>query len=148
MVVTDYLLDPAGKDWNHLLAYWTPPLPVPFRLWIVNRLGEIFGTDGNGAVHRLEVGTASISQIAKNRADFARLIDESDNAELWLRISLIDACRNSGMKLAPDECFGFKIPPPLLGKYEVSNLLPVKVDSHYSWLAHITRQDEIYWAGE
>jgi hypothetical protein len=148
MVVTDYLIDPEGKDWNHLLGYWTPLLPASFRLWLVNKLGELFGTDANGAVHRLEVGTANISRIAMDRTDFARLIDVRANAELWLRISLTDACRSSGMRLAVDECYGFKIPPPLLGKYAASNLIPVKLDSHYSWLAHINRQDEIYWAGD
>lgn len=146
MVVTDYLIEPAGKDWSRLLAYWTPPLPAEFRLWMVNRLGEIIGTDEKGAVHRLEVGTAKLVQVAGRRDDFARLVDERANAELWLRISLTDACRSAGMKLAADECYGFKIPPPLLGRYEVSNLVPVKLDSHYSWLAHINRQDEIYWA--
>jgi len=121
MVVTDYLIDPAGKDWNHLLGYWTPLLPASFRLWLVNKLGELFGTDANGAVHRLEVGTANISRIAMDRTDFARLIDVRANAELWLRISLTDACRSSGTRLAADECYGFKIPPPLLGRYEASN---------------------------
>ena len=148
MIVTDYLIEPAGKDWTRLLAHWTPPLPAEFRLWMVNRLGEIIGTDETGAVHRLEVGTAKFVQVAGQRADFARLIDERANAELWLRISLTDACRNAGMKLAADECYGFKIPPPLLGRYDVSNLVPVKLDSHYSWLAHLNRQDEIYWAGD
>jgi hypothetical protein len=148
MVLTNYLIEPAGKDWNRLLAYWVPPLPAEFRLWMVNRLGEIIGADATGAVHHLEVGTAKLVRVAASRDHFAKLIDERANADSWLRISLTDACRSAGMTLAADECYGFKIPPPLLGKYEASNLVPTKLDSHYSWLAHINRQDEIYWSGD
>jgi T6SS immunity protein Tdi1, C-terminal len=148
MNLRDYLVDTAGKDWERLLAYWKPPLPAGFRLWLVNRLGEIIGTNEAGEVLRLEVGTARLERIAGSREEFARLIEVREHADAWLRVSLVDACREAGAQLGADECYGFRIPPPLLGRYEASNLVATRLDSHYSWLAHINRQDEIYWTGE
>jgi hypothetical protein len=141
-------MDPAGKDWEKLLAYWKPPLPPDATLWFVNLLGDIFVASSDGTIHWLTVGTASISIVAPSRDEFARMLDRPENAESWLRISLVEGCRKAGLALSKDECYGFKIPPALLGKYEVANLQPTNIYSHYSWLSHMTRQDEIYWTGD
>jgi hypothetical protein len=148
MNIQDYLIDPAGKDWNRLLAYWTPPLQPQMTLWFANRLGDIFLADPDGAIHRLEVGTGSLQRIASDRREFARLLDLRENADTWLRIPLVEQCRTAGMTLGTDECYGFRIPPALLGSYEVANLQPTNIYSHFSWLAHMARKDEIYWTGD
>ena len=148
MNIRDYLISLAGKDWNKLLEYWTPPLPKDATLWLVNRLGEVFLATQDGSIHWLIVGTGELSRIAPSREAFAALLDLTKNANDWLRISLVEDCQNAGMSLGPEECYGFKVPPPLLGRYEVSNLQPTNIYSHYSWLSHLTRQDEIYWQGD
>jgi hypothetical protein len=148
MNIHDFLIDPRGKDWQRLFAYWAPLLPQDASLWLVNQLGEpIFGSK-DGAIHRLVVGTGTIEHLAPDRTTMARLLDVRNNADAWLRIGLIEECRGAGMKLAIDECYGFKVPPALLGTYEVANLQPTNIYSHYSWLSHMSRQDEIYWTGD
>ena len=148
MNIRALLIDPTGKDWNKLLEYWRPPLPPDATLWFVNLLGELFFTTSNGAVHWLNVGTGTLHEVAPTREAFAQLLDRRENADLWLRIPLIESCRAAGIVLGADECYGFKIPPSLLGKYEASNLQPTNIYSHYSWLSHMARQDEIYWTGD
>lgn len=147
MNVHDFLLDPKGKDWPRLLAYWTPPMPGDATLWFVNKLGEVFFASKAGTIHRLVVGTGALEELAPDRQSFARLLDDRQNAEAWLRIALIQGCQKAGMQLSTDECFGFKVPPALLGDYLVSNMQPTNIYSHYSWLAHLSKQDEIYWTG-
>jgi hypothetical protein len=148
MNIRDFLLDPEGKDWNKLLGYWKPPLPPDATMWFVNLLGEASLVTPDGAVHWLTVGSGDLSNVAPSREVFARMLDKPDNADRWLRISLVESWRKTGMRLTSDECLGFRIPPPLLGKYEVPNLQPTNIYSHYSWLSHITKQDEIYWTGD
>lgn len=147
MNIHDYLIDPRGKDWQKLLAYWAPPLPPDAALWLVNRLGEVLFATTDGAIHRLVVGSGSIERLAPDRTTMARLLDVRENADAWLRIGLVDGCRRAGMQLAADECYGFKVPPALLGEYAVSNLQPTNLYSHYSWLSHLAKKDEIYWTG-
>ena len=147
MNIHDYLIDPRGKDWHKLLAYWSPPLPPDAAVWLVNRLGEVLFATTDGAIHRLVVGTGAVERLAPDRTTMARLLDVRENADAWLRIGLVDGCRRAGMQLTPDECFGFKVPPALLGEYSVSNLQPTNLYSHYSWLSHLAKKDEIYWTG-
>jgi hypothetical protein len=148
MNIRSLLMDPSGKDWDKLLAYWRPPLPSDATLWFVNLFGDIFVAAGDGAIHGLCVGTGNLSTLAPSREAFAQLLDRRENAEAWLRIELVNSCRAAGITLASDECYGFRIPPALLGKYEVANIQPTSIYSHYSWLSHMTRQDEIYWTGD
>ena len=145
MNVTDYLIDPADKDWSQLLAPWVPPLPTRFTVWLINRLGEAFVADETGSVLRLDVGAGSCQAVARSREHFAQLLDASDNTETWLRVSVIDACRHAGMRLGPLECYGFRIPPTLGGGYEPGNLVPTHLAIHYSYQAYICKQADIYW---
>lgn len=62
------------------------------------------------------------------------------SADNWLMIPLVDECRSAGMQLGPNQCFGFKIPPVLGGKYQLSNIEPTDLTVHYSFLAEIYKQ--------
>jgi hypothetical protein len=148
MNIQDFLINPNGKDWRKLLAYWTPPLPPDAALWFVNCLGDIFYNAEAGAVFRLVVGTGTVERLAADKQEFARLLDLPSNADAWLQTTLVERCRRAGIGLDPDQCIGFKVPPALLGKYEVANLQATNIYSHYSWLAHLTKPDEIYWTGD
>ena len=145
MNINDYLIAQPGKDWVKLLSYWTPPLPPRFTLWLVNRLGDVFAVLETHAVIRLDVGRGNCEEIAGSREHFAQLLDADDNADLWLRIRLVDACRRAGMHLSPHECYGFRIPPTLGGQYEASNLVPTHLAAHYSYQAYICKQTDVYW---
>jgi len=143
--ITDYLIDPANKDWSRLLAPFVPPLPAHMNVWLVNRLGEAFLLDETGAVLRLDVGTGTCAAVADSREHFAQLLDARANAEAWLRLTLVDDCRRAGKQLQNFECYGFRIPPTLGGGYEVSNLVPTNLAVHYSYQAYVCKQEDIYW---
>jgi hypothetical protein len=145
MNVNDYLISQAGKDWSALLSFWLPPLPAQCGLWLVNRFGDVFVLGENERVLRLDVGSGVCTEVARNRRHFTELLGVGDNAQEWLRCSLADACRRAGMQLKPQECYGFKIPPTLGGKYEVSNLTPTHLAIHYSYQAYICKQTDVYW---
>ena len=144
MNITDYLIDPADKDWSRLLAPWVPPLPARFTVWLINRLGEVYLAAENGAVLRLEPGSGSCAEVALSREHFAQMLDEG-KTDHWLRVSLVDACRRAGLSLAPFECYGFRIPPTLGGRYEPANLMPTDLAVHYSYQAYLIQQKDIYW---
>jgi Domain of unknown function (DUF1851). len=141
MNINDYLIDQNGKDWAAFLRDWMPPLPSNFTLWLVNRFGDAFVvSDDDGSVHMLDVGAGTLTRVAENRSHFADLLDTDDNAHNWLMIPLVDECQNAGMSLGPSQCYGFKIPPVLGGKYEPANVEPTDLAVHYSLLADIYKQ--------
>lgn len=140
MNLADYLLDQDGRDWPALLAEWRRDLPEEFTLWLVNRFGDLFVVPDDGSVHMLDVGVGSLARLADSRNDFGLKLDEGDNASQWLLIPIVDACVASGMRLGPNDCYGFKVPPSLGGNYEVDNLEPTDLAVHYSVLAQIHAQ--------
>ena len=145
MNINDYLIAQSGIDWTKLLSCWTPPLPSRFDLWLVNRLGDVFGVLESDAVFRLDVGSGTYAEVARNREHFASLLDQPGAADEWLRVGLTQACRRAGMELARFQCYGFKIPPTLGGSYEVSNLVPTNLAVHYSYQAYVCMQTDVYW---
>jgi hypothetical protein len=141
MNINDYLIDQSDKDWSKLLRDWTPPLPASFTLWLVNRFGDtVVVLEEDDSVHMLDVGSGTFVRVADSRSHFADLLDVEDNAMNWLLIPLVDACREAGMSLGASQCYSFKVPPVLGGKYEVSNVEPTDLAVHYSFLADIYKQ--------
>jgi hypothetical protein len=140
MNIHDYLIDQSGKDWSELFSGWTAALPPSFTVWLVNRFGDVFAVFEDGSVHMLDVGTGAIQRLADSRDDFAAKIDAVGNANNWLMIPLVDQCVAAGLTLSQDQCYGYKIPPILGGKYTVENVSPTSLSVHYSRLAHIFRQ--------
>jgi hypothetical protein len=143
--ITDYLIDPANKDWSQLLAPFVPPLPARFNVWLVNRLGDVFVVDETGSVRCLDAGAGTCNVVAQSREHFAQLLDAPGNADAWLRTALVDACRRRGMHLGALECYGFRIPPTLGGAYEAANLVPTHLAIHYSYQAYVCKQQDVYW---
>lgn len=144
MNINDYLIAPAGNDWEKLLGYWKPPLPEDFAPWLVNRFGDVFGVAPDAGVYWLEVAVGTVSKVADSREHFAQLLD-AGNAGRWLMIPLVDACGRAGMKLGPGQCYGLKIPPLLGGKYELANIEPTRLLVYYSYQAYVHKQTDIYW---
>jgi hypothetical protein len=145
MNINDYLIDPSGHDWSKLLSFWIPPLPPQFSLWLINRLGDVFVVTADQKIGRLDIGSGVFAEVAESREHFAQLLNRHENAELWLRVSLVNACMQSGMKLNARQCYGFRLPPTLGGKYELANLTPTELAVHYSYQAYICKQSDIYW---
>jgi len=141
MQLSDYLIDQGGKDWVELLRPWCPPLAASFTVWLVNRFGDVFAVYEDGSVHMLDVGRGTVTRFADDREDFATKIDEEDNADDWLLVSLVDQCVAAGLTLKQDQCYSYTIPPIFKqSKYEVENVYPLSLAEHYSVLADMHRQ--------
>lgn len=140
MNLHDYLIDQAGHDWTAILSEWHWLLPSELTVWMVNRFGDIIFVSSEGAVHILDIGAGTITKIAANREDFYTQVDLVDNADYWLLISLTDKCVAAGLTLGNGQCYSFKIPPALGGKYVVDNVEMLDLAVNYSFLAQINEQ--------
>ena len=128
MNLHDYLLAQEGHDWPELLAGWGRELPPEFTMWMVNRLGDLIIVPPDGSVAYFDIGLAKLEILAHSKDHFATLIDESDNADRWFAIPLIDRLVAAGMRPGPGQCYGFKIPPILGGTYDDANFEPTDLD--------------------
>ena len=140
MLITDYTIDHQDFDWPALLNDWAWVLPQEFNVWIVNRYGDLFLVFDDGSVHMLDIGIGSLEKLAESREDFCEKIDENENANEWLMISLVDKLAQAGKELQPGRCYSFIIPPVLGGDYTVENTAILSIKEHYGVYASIHQQ--------
>jgi hypothetical protein len=134
----DYLIEQEGKDWQALLRDWS--FPEPFTLWMVNRFGDLIVTLDDGSVHWFEVASGEMERVADDEETFKTKFTE--DPATWLLSPLVDRCVAAGLTLAPHQCYGYKTPPVLGGKYEVENIAPMSLAEHYSFNAYLHKQIE------
>ncbi len=140
MIIHDYIIDHSGFDWPNLLSNWAWLLPETLTVWIMNRFGDLFVVLDDGTVHMLNVGCGSLKKVAESRDDFGVLLDEGDNANVWLMIPLVDELVASGMTLQPGQCYCFRQPPVLGGNYTLENVGMLPVHDYYAGYGSIHRQ--------
>lgn len=125
--VQDYLIDQSGIDWSTALSSWSWLLPPEFTVWLVNRFTDLFLVLPDETVHMLDVGVGTLTKVAESREDFCTKIDMGYSANEWLMIPLVDRLVSAGLILHPGQCYGFKIPPVMGGKYSVDNCGPLAI---------------------
>lgn len=140
MKITDYLIDQAGIDWSAVMADWSWLVPDQFTLWMVNRYGDCILELRDGSISFLDVGVGSLASIAASKEDFYAKVDEGDNAPNWFLIPLVDRCVAAGLILGEGQCYGYKVPPILGGKYDVENTDRTSVVVSLGLLAQIASQ--------
>lgn len=124
----DYLLPKAADDAD--LSSWASVLPNEARILCTNLFGDVFLVDGVGAVHMLERGGCSVTEIAPSEENFWRSLDADH--EGWQLRPLADACRAEGKMLGESQCYAFAMLPLLGGDYTPEN---VWVASWHEWFS-------------
>ena len=141
MPVGDYLIDHEGFDWPAMLADWSWLLPEDeFTVWLMNRYGDLFLVFEDDSVHMLDVGNGTVAKLAGSRDEFCDMLDEGDNANVWLMIPLVDSLVEAGKVLEEGRCYSFITPPALGGEYTVENTATLSVAEHYGVYASIHQQ--------
>lgn len=128
--LTDYLIPHQGLDLQRALRNWAWLVPESFTVWIVSRIADMFLVSPDGSVHMLDVGEGTLTRVADRREDFRAKLDESDHADDWLAIALVERCVAAGLTLQTGQCYGFVRPPVLGAKYTVENVRPIALDDY------------------
>jgi hypothetical protein len=130
-LLTDYTIDHAGVEWPDLLSSWAWLLPRELSVWLVNRFGDLFLTYTDASINMLDVGRGAVSRLAKDREEFACLLDEGNNATDWLAIPLVEKLVAARLLLGPGQCYSYIRLPVLGGDYTVENTRVVSLTQHY-----------------
>eukprot|EP01039_Chlorochromonas_danica_P001952 gene1952-2130_t len=131
-----------GIDWQELIAKWTDRMPSDFSIWLVNRFGDFVVVLGDESVHYMDFQLNELDPIADSKEDFFAKIEDQDNANDWLMMSLVDACVAEGKVLSPGKCYHFTIPTVLGGNYDVGNVAAVSMKEHFDFLADLHEKIE------
>lgn len=137
MNLAGYLIDHSSLALPELLNDWRWLVPAPASVWLMNRFAELMLVSEDGSVSYLETGAGVIRKIAADKDDFMAKLDESDNANDWLMIPLVDQCVAAGMTLGANQCYGFLQPTDLGGEYGVENIKVSDISIYLSAMGQI-----------
>jgi hypothetical protein len=111
--------------WRWLIGdAWTPLL--------FSAIGDVFFEVPAGSVWWLSTATGSLEQVAESRAEFAEGLG-TENTDEWFLPGLVDALREQGKILRPDQCYTYAMLPVFVeGSFSAENMHPVSAAEHFS----------------
>lgn len=139
MEADDYLIDHSGFDWEKLLSSWEWLLEDDIEVapWLMNRFGDVFFTDELGIVNWLNITDGELTEVAASEAEFMELLQNSEHAEDWFQIALVDEMSEAGERLAAEKCYGFKTLPILGGDFGTTNIKVWSIVDYWNFCGRI-----------
>jgi hypothetical protein len=129
-----------GLSSEELLEDWAWLLRNTFTLIALNNFGDMFLRDEGGKVHFLELATGQVTTIAESMEEFQRLSEDKNYRARWFLLGLLTELDHAGMAITKGECFGFKKPPVLGGRIELSNIEITQLSVYASLMGQIHQQ--------
>lgn len=125
MNIKDIIIETDDIDWNRILQHWSWLFKqgMSFNVWILNRFGDLFVHMDDDSIWHLDTGAGSFEPVAKDKDQFAELIDQDDNFDIWFMPELISQLEAEGKKLQKNQCYGFITPTGFKeGSYSADNI--------------------------
>jgi hypothetical protein len=129
-----------GLASEELLEDWMWLLKKPHTLIAMTNFGDLFVQDKGGHVHFLDLVSGDLKEVANSTAELQQLVAQKENQKRWFLTDLLTQLEHAGLLLSPGQCFGFKIPPALGGRVELSNVEIVPLAVHISLMGQIHQQ--------
>jgi hypothetical protein len=118
-------LEALRSSWRWMLGdAWTPLL--------FSAIGDVFFEVPAGSIWWLSTATGSLEQVAESRFAFQQLLD-TETSDEWFLPGLVEALREHGKTLEPDQCYTYAILPVFAdGDFSVENMHSISASEHYS----------------
>jgi hypothetical protein len=131
MDIEDITIATEDIDWNRILQHWSWLFveETTFNVWILTKFGDLLVHMVDDSVWHLDSGAGTFERIAKDKDEFAELLDTNDNLDLWFMTSLISKLESTGKRLQKKQCYGFITPTGFKeGSYSVENIKIVDIE--------------------
>ena len=129
-----------GLSSGELLEDWMWLLKKPFKLIAMTNFADMFLQDESGHIHFLDLVAGELKRVADSPTDLQQLVAQTENRRRWFLTDLLTEIERAGFSLSAGQCFGFKTPPTLGGKIELSNVEIVPLEVHVSLMGQIHQQ--------
>ena len=122
----------SGIDHSALLRHWSWCIPAGHRLACVTQLGDAFLYAPDGSVWLLNAGSGTLERVADHELQWRARLRDPDTADHWSGRVLVARLLQSGLSLAPGQCFTYRQSPALGGTYDPSNFKAADVQQHFA----------------
>jgi hypothetical protein len=117
-----FLPDQCGAA--SLLAEWSWRVPENYRPLLLSLFGDWFLVDPEGRVHMFDLLSCELCEIAASETEFFVKLETKEQRREWLRSHLVEAAEQAGIQRSASQCFAFRMPPIIGGKFALSNVVP------------------------
>ena len=122
----------SEADRSTLLQHWSWCVPAGHHLVCVRQLGDAFLSAPDRSVWRLDAGGGTLERVADHELQWRTKLRDPDTVDLWSGRVLVARLIQSGLSLAPGQCFTYRQSPILGGTYNPSNFKVVSVQQHFA----------------
>jgi hypothetical protein len=118
-------LEALRNSWRWMIGEaWTPLL--------FSAIGDVFFEVPAGAIWWLSTAIGSLEQVAESQAAFEELLD-TETFDEWFLPGLVQALRENGKTLKPDQCYTYAILPVFAdGDFSVENMHAISASEHFT----------------
>ena len=136
---TEFTIAPGAENIVRAMEAWSWLDLPPLRPILVNAFGEIFFLQG-AAVVMLDTLGGAIQPVADSLAAFSAMLETEAGQDDLLVAGLVNALRDRGELLGPDECYDYKLAPVLGGDFETGNIEAVDFVSKHIAVGELHRE--------
>ena len=130
-----------------LLSDWRWLVGEEVEIVLIGSLGDLFLRDESGQILWLDQGSGRLSVIAESEEEFRQLLQQPEQVNEWFLPQIVGDLLLLGRRLAPGECFGYKLPPMVGGQVEPDNFEPTSLHLHCSICGQIARKNSEHQDG-
>lgn len=120
--VVDLTIALEGLDTEVLLRPWRWVVPRDFAAIQLTKFGHWFFSDPHGRVHYLDLIEGDLREVAPSISAYNKLKDQPEMRSEWFLDGFVFRCDAEGLRLEPDECYGWRIHPMIGGRFEFQNI--------------------------
>ena len=138
--LSDISLFPDQCDADSVLAEWSWRVPENYHPILLSLFGDWFFLDSAGRVHILDITSSELNEIAASETEFFAMLETEEQRCEWLRAHVVEAAEKAGIQRSVSQCFAFRTPLMMGGKYAVSNILPWDFAKYQIGTSKVLRQ--------
>jgi hypothetical protein len=102
--------------------------------------GDLFFTDREGRVCRLDTGGGDVEVVAESHSDFHQQLSDPARADEILLTKVVQSYEAHHGKLGEGRCLGFIVLPVLGGTYSDENRRAINIAEHAGFTGDVFRQ--------
>ena len=123
------------KEWRWLVPQGLSPL------WL-SAFGDWAFCSSDGKIHFLDLLEGTLNCISGSAQELDSLLREPGNQNQWLLADWVHICKQRGLFLKRDQCYGWKAAPVIGGKFEFENIQVFDLAVYQSIMGQVHRQLE------
>ncbi len=124
-------------DAAEMLSHWEWLIGADKHPLVMTKFGDWFLADADGRVHWLDLLEGACNPVAASVEEFQQLMVTEEKLDEWFMLPWCRRLHAEGLVPGEDQCYGFKLPPRLGARVDLSNVEVADLRAYQIWMSGI-----------